>query len=51
VALSARVGDRVVIEGSFHSTLDGSELDAAHVRDAYLGKGSPVADRRVATDD
>ncbi len=41
VALSARVGDRVVIEGSFHSTLDGSDIDAAHVRDAYLGNGAP----------
>jgi hypothetical protein len=41
VAISARVGDRVVVEGTFHSILDGTDIDAAHVRDAYLGSAEP----------
>ena len=44
--LDAHIGDRVVIEGTFHSNIDGSDFDAAHVSDSYLGKG----ERRLRPD-
>ncbi len=40
-AIEANIGDRVVVEGSLHSRIDGADFDAAHVRDSYLGKGEP----------